>query len=106
MAERRAVWSLGLYRRWLGSSYMEDDKLRRQLVRSLRRAGFREFSDRHDGFVVEPGSDSDTFVIATTEPESKEPARRLASWVRASAGYIVEAEAFDDDPQYIVVRRR
>ncbi|MEU7749841.1 hypothetical protein [Nonomuraea sp. NPDC049158] len=40
----------------------------------LRKAGRREFGERHDGFVVEGGDDAAPFLIACTE-EAEGPRR-------------------------------
>lgn len=69
----------------------------------LRKAGRREFSERHDGFVVEGGNDGAPFLVACTEDaegSALELRRYRADLVKA--GYRVEPDP--DDDQVLVVR--
>ncbi|MBB5785252.1 hypothetical protein [Nonomuraea jabiensis] len=60
----------------------------------LRKAGRREFSERHDGFVVEAGGDGAPFLVACTD-EAGGSAPELAR-------YRVEPDPGDD--QVLLVR--
>ncbi|MGV9386901.1 hypothetical protein ACWDRB_64740 [Nonomuraea sp. NPDC003707] len=63
----------------------------------LRKAGRREFSERHDGFVVEGGDDRAPFLVACTEEaggSAPELTRYQVDLVKA--GYRVEPDPGDD----------
>ncbi|MET8160581.1 hypothetical protein ABZT47_29845 [Sphaerisporangium sp. NPDC005289] len=69
----------------------------------LRKAGCREFSERHGGFVVEGGGDGKPFQVPCAD-DAKASALELArcSDDLRKAGYRVVAEAGDD--QVLLVR--
>ncbi|MBB5782025.1 hypothetical protein [Nonomuraea jabiensis] len=69
----------------------------------LRKAGRREFSERHDGFVVEGGGDGAPFLVACTE-EARGSAPELMRYRvdLVKAGYRVEPDP--DDDQVLLVR--
>ncbi|MGN9847048.1 hypothetical protein ACTMTI_54090 [Nonomuraea sp. H19] len=69
----------------------------------LRQAGRREFSERHDGFVVEGGDGGAPFLVACTEEaEKSSPEVRRYQVDLVKAGYRVESDP--DDDQVLLVR--
>ncbi len=69
----------------------------------LRKAGRREFSERHGGFVVEGGGGGRPFQVACAD-DAEAPAQELAQYSDdlRKAGYRVEPDA--DDVQVLLVR--
>ncbi|MBT2225104.1 hypothetical protein [Nonomuraea sp. NEAU-A123] len=70
----------------------------------LRKAGRREFSERHGGFVVEGGGDGRPFQVACAddaEASAQEELSRYSDDLR-KAEYRVEPDA--DDDQVLLVR--
>ncbi|TMR89909.1 hypothetical protein EJK15_58200 [Nonomuraea basaltis] len=71
---------------------------------TLRKTGRREFSERHDGFVVDGGENGAPFLIAYTDDDAEVSAQELTrSQVDlGQAGYRVEPDP--DDDQVLLVR--
>ncbi|MEV5893808.1 hypothetical protein [Nonomuraea fuscirosea] len=75
-----------------------------EVIRSvLRKAGRREFGDRHGGFVVEGGGDGGPFQVACADG-AETSASELARYCDdlRKAGYCIERDAGDD--QVLLVR--
>ncbi|GAA0826808.1 hypothetical protein ACFQVD_11485 [Streptosporangium amethystogenes subsp. fukuiense] len=69
-----------------------------EIIRAvLRKAGHREFSERHGGFVVEGGSGGRSFQVACAD-DAETSALELARYSDdlRTAGYRVEPDAGDD----------